>query len=212
MASRRMFALTIIDSDSFLDMPASARLLYYDLGMRADDDGFVNSPKKILRFTGASEDDLKVLAAKKFIIPFDSGVVVVKHWRINNLIRKDLYTETKYKEEKSTLYLDENNAYSLHPPDRLTVKNRNETDTEASQNRTESGTSTLTQVSIGKNRLEQYSSSSVIDLLTDEEYESLLSQVKNVSELLERLETIDPSTVKKPYSYCLKVAKEVGLI
>jgi len=107
-----MFAKTIIDSDAFLDMPSSARLLYYDLGMRADDDGFCNSPKKIMRISGASEDDIKLLIAKKFIIPFESGIIVIKHWRINNFIAKDRYTETKYKEEKATLSLDENKAYT----------------------------------------------------------------------------------------------------
>ena len=111
MAERRMFAKTIIDSDAFIDMPVTARLLYYDLGMRADDDGFVNSPKKIMRMIGASDDDLKVLITKKFIIPFDTGVVVIKHWRIHNYIRKDTYVETNYKEEKALLELDENKAY-----------------------------------------------------------------------------------------------------
>ena len=116
MAERRMFAKTIIDSDAFLDMPVTARLLYYDLGMRADDDGFVNSPKKIMRVIGASEDDLKVLIAKRFIIPFESGVVVIKHWRIHNYIRKDTYTETTYKEERGSLELDENKAYRFPRP------------------------------------------------------------------------------------------------
>lgn len=84
MAERRMFAKSIIDSDTFMDMPTSSRLLYFDLSMRADDDGFVNSPKKIMRMTGASQDDLKMLIAKSFIIPFESGVVVIKHWKIHN--------------------------------------------------------------------------------------------------------------------------------
>jgi Asp-tRNA(Asn)/Glu-tRNA(Gln) amidotransferase C subunit len=107
-----MFAKTIIDSDAFLDMPMSARLLYYDLSMRADDDGFVNSPKKIMRMVGATQDDLGILAMRKFIIPFESGVVVIKHWKIHNYIRKDTYNETKYKEEKAMLAFDENNAYT----------------------------------------------------------------------------------------------------
>lgn len=120
MAERRMFAKTIIDSDAFLDMPVTARLLYYDLAMRADDDGFVNSPKRIMRDVGASQDDLGILILKKFIIPFDSGVVVIKHWRIHNYIRGDTYHETTYKEEKATLELDENKAYrSLPSTDRL---------------------------------------------------------------------------------------------
>ena len=113
MAERRMFAKTIIDSDMFIDMPISARLLYYDLAMRADDDGFVNSPKKIMKFVGASVDDMNVLIARQFIIPFESGVVVIKHWRIHNYIRKDTYKETPYKDEKALLYLDKNNGYRL---------------------------------------------------------------------------------------------------
>ena len=113
MAERRMFAKTIIDSDVFIDMPMSARLLYYDLAMRADDDGFVNSPKKIMRFVGASMDDMNVLVAKQFIIPFESGVVVIRHWRVHNYIRKDTYKETPYKVEKSLLGIDENNSYTL---------------------------------------------------------------------------------------------------
>ena len=113
MAERRMFAKTIIDSDAFLDMPTSARLLYYDLSMRADDDGFINSPKKIIRMTGAAEDDLKVLIIKKFVIPFENGVVVIKHWFIHNYIRKDTYNETPYKQEKAMLLIDENKSYKL---------------------------------------------------------------------------------------------------
>jgi len=113
MAERRMFAKTIIDSDAFIEMPMSARLLYYDLGMRADDDGFVNSPKKIMKMIGASTDDMNILIMRKFIIPFDSGVVVIKHWRINNYLRSDRYTETQYVEERSQLTLDEKGKYHL---------------------------------------------------------------------------------------------------
>lgn len=111
MAERRMFAKTIVLSDAFLDMPMSARCLYFTLGMFADDDGFVNSPRGIMRQCGASDDDLKVLLAKKFLLAFDSGVIVIKHWRINNYLQKDRYTPTKYLEEKATLTLDENSAY-----------------------------------------------------------------------------------------------------
>lgn len=113
MAERRMFAKTIIDSDAFIDMPVTARLLYYDLGMRADDDGFVNSPKKIMRMVGASQDDLAILISKKFIIPFDSGVVVIKHWRIHNYIRQDRKHNTKYEKEMSLITVKDNGAYTL---------------------------------------------------------------------------------------------------
>ena len=116
MAERRMFAKTIIDSDAFLDMPLSAQALYFHLSMRADDDGFINNPKKIQRMIGGADDDLKLLIAKKFIIPFESGIVVIKHWKIHNYIRSDRYKETVYKEEKAQLSLKENNAYSFGIP------------------------------------------------------------------------------------------------
>ena len=115
MAERRMFAKSIIDSDTFIDMPTSSRLLYFDLSMRADDDGFVNSPKKIMKMTGASQDDLKMLIAKSFLIPFESGVVVIKHWKIHNYIRNDRYKETLYTYEKSLLHEQENKEYCLDP-------------------------------------------------------------------------------------------------
>ena len=111
MAERRMFAKTIVLSDAFLDMPLSARCLYFTLGMFADDDGFVNSPKGIMRQAGCSEDDMKVLLSKKFLLAFENGVIVIKHWRINNYLQKDRYTPTKYGDEKATLSLDENGAY-----------------------------------------------------------------------------------------------------
>ena len=103
MAERRMFAKTIIDSDAFLDMPMSTQALYFHLSMRADDDGFINNPKRIQRMIGASEDDLKLLIAKAFIIVFESGVVVIKHWKIHNYIQSDRYKPTVYAEEKSLL-------------------------------------------------------------------------------------------------------------
>ncbi len=113
MAERRMFSKTIIDSDNFLDMPMSAQLLYFHLAMRADDEGFINSPKKIQRIIGASDDDARLLIAKSYIIPFDSGIVVVKHWRIHNLIRKDRFTPTKCIDERAELRLDANNSYTI---------------------------------------------------------------------------------------------------
>jgi uncharacterized phage protein (TIGR02220 family) len=113
MAERRMFAKTIVTSDAFLDMPMSARCLYFTLGIFADDDGFVNSPKSIMRQVGATTDDMNVLVSKKFVIAFDSGVIVIKHWRIHNYIQSDRYHQTKYKDELSCLNLDENKAYTL---------------------------------------------------------------------------------------------------
>ena len=140
MAERRMFAKTIIDSDAFLDMPITSQLLYFHLSMRADDDGFVNKPKSIMRMIGCKDDDLLLLFGKKFLIPFESGVVVIKHWKIHNYIRRDTYTETKYKEEKATLEMDENNAYRLTGVDPLEICD-------------ESVTGSSTQDRLGKDRL-----------------------------------------------------------
>lgn len=116
MAERRMFAKTIIDSDAFLDMPLSAQALYFHLSMRADDDGFINNPKKIQRMLGCAGDDLKLLIAKRFIIPFESGIVVIKHWKIHNYIQKDRYKETVYRQEKMMLETKGNKAYTIAPP------------------------------------------------------------------------------------------------
>ena len=111
MSARRMFSDKIVESDAFLDMPISTQALYFHLGMEADDDGFVN-PKKVMRIIGASDDDLKVLASKRFVLPFENGVVVIKHWLINNMVRKDFYKETVYLEQKQQLRIKENKSYT----------------------------------------------------------------------------------------------------
>ena len=107
-----MFAKQIVDSDAFLDMPLSAQALYFHLAMRADDDGFINNPKKIQRMIGGSDDDLRLLILKRFILTFESGVIVIKHWRIHNYIRSDRHKETLYRDEMSELVVDERNAYT----------------------------------------------------------------------------------------------------
>ena len=112
MARRRMFSLDIVDTDKFLDMPSSTQALYFHLGMRADDDGFISSPKRITKTVNCSEDDLKLLIAKRYLIPFESGVVVISDWKINNWIRSDRKQSTRYKYEKSLLDIN-NYAYVL---------------------------------------------------------------------------------------------------
>ena len=116
MAERRMFAKTIVDSDAFLDMPLSSQALYFHLSMRADDDGFVNNPKKIQRMIGCSDDDLKLLIAKRFVLIFDSGVIVIKHWRLHNTLRKDRYKPTIYQEEFKKLILKSDGGYTDRLP------------------------------------------------------------------------------------------------
>lgn len=117
MAQKRMFDKTITNNDNFLEMPDSTQNLYFRLSMEADDDGFVDNWKSIMRMTGKKDDDLKLLIAKSFIIPFETGVIVIKHWRINNYLRKDRYRQTKYLKEKSLLTIQENEEYELKNDD-----------------------------------------------------------------------------------------------
>ena len=113
MANRRMFSLKVVDTDRFTDMPTSAQALYFHLGMHGDDDGFVASPRKIVRAVGCNIDDLNILAAKGFIIPFKSGVVVITDWNINNTLRNDRYQETLCQMEKNSLECDKNGRYAV---------------------------------------------------------------------------------------------------
>lgn len=149
MANRRMFSKDIVDSDAFLDMPISARLLYYDLGMRADDDGFVANPRRITKVIGSSEDDLKILIAKRFLLAFDSGVVVIKHWKMNNFIRKDRRKETNYIEEAKLLYIKGNGSYTF---DKSQAEYKLISCCQPNDNQTTD--TRLTQVSIGKDSIE----------------------------------------------------------
>lgn len=116
MAERRMFAKSVIDSDNFLDMPGTSQLLYFHLGMRADDDGFVGSPRTIMRLIGANSDDLKILMAKRFIIQFEDGILLISHWKVNNFIRSDRYKRSVYSEKKELLTCGENGVYALGVP------------------------------------------------------------------------------------------------
>lgn len=149
MAERRMFAKTIIDSDAFLDMPLSAQALYFHLSMRADDDGFINNPKKIQRVIGSSEDELKLLLAKKFILAFESGVIVIKHWKMHNYIRKDRYNPTVYQDEKKQLTEKENSGYTKTIEAGQPDGNQMATDSQPDVNRLD------TQVRLGKDRLDE---------------------------------------------------------
>lgn len=138
MAERRMFAKAIIDSDIFLDMPLSTQALYFHLAMRADDEGFVNNPKKIQKMIGASDDDIRILIGKRYILTFETGIIVIKHWKIHNYIQSDRFKPTSYIEEKSQLTLDEKKSYVEVPQ----IGNVSKMDT---------------QVSIGKDRLDKIS-------------------------------------------------------
>lgn len=139
-----MFSLTVVDSDAFLDMPLSTQALYFHLCMRADDDGFVNNPKKIQRVVRATEDDLKVLMTKQFVIPFESGVLVIKHWKIHNVIRKDMHKDTLCTEEQALLIEDKTGTYHV----------RNESVTDTLQECIEVDAEEVQDSYIDKNRLD----------------------------------------------------------
>ena len=203
MAERRMFAKTIIDSDAFLEMPQSSQNLYFHLAMRADDDGFINNPKSIMRLIGCKDDDANILIAKKFLIPFESGVVVIKHWKIHNYIRNDRYNETKYVEEKSQLEYDENNAYRLTKGIPL-VDER------------------LTQVRLGKDRLgkdrlergdksparKKYGEYNHV-LLTDEQYQKLVTDysAEKITEYIKKIDEYCQQYGKYYKDYNLTIRK-----
>ena len=158
MAERRMFTQKIVDSDAFLDMPLSTQALYFHLNMRADDDGFINNPKKIMRMVGASDDDLRLLLTKRFVLGFESGVIVIKHWRMHNYIRKDRYHPTQYQEELQRLCLKENDSYSENV-------NQLATTWQPDDNQTE------TEVRLGKDSIGKSNNLSSSDLV--EEFEKL---------------------------------------
>lgn len=201
MADRRMFSKTIIDSDTFLDMPLSAQALYFHLSMRADDDGFINNPKKIQRMIGASDDDCRLLIMKQLIIAFDSGVIVIRHWRLHNYIQKDRYKPTLYQNEKSTLELDESKVYTKCIQD---VSNMD------------------TQVRLGKVRLGKVKESEDKPhspkktygefknvLLSDDEYNLLAKQFGNPEQLIKRLDEYKEQSGKQYNSDYMAIRKWV---
>lgn len=205
MAIKRMFSLKVIDTDIFLDMPMSARLLYYDLGMRADDDGFVASPKKILKMIGCSEDDLKILMAKSFIIPFDSGICVIKHWKLNNYIAKDRYTATIYKTEYNSLIDNDGEYVKEMSRECIQIDNKMYTD------RQQNDDNLYTQISIDKSSIDKVSKDKISKGRYSAESEEVLSYLNLKSDSNYRLidsnlKLID-AILKKGYTKedCLKV-------
>ena len=151
MAEKRMFSKKIVESDAFLDMPLSSQALYFHLCMGADDDGFLNAPKRIMRMLGCTKGDLEILARNKFILCFETGIVVIKHWKINNSIRTDRYKPTQYIEEMSQLTVKENNAYTWINPQLSMLFDSVDT------NGIPKGYQMDTQYSIDKNRIEENS-------------------------------------------------------
>ena len=217
MAERRMFAKTIIDSDAFLDMPHSTQLLYFHLAIRADDDGFINNPKNIMRMIACKDDDLKILLTKKFLLPFESGVVVIKHWQVHNYIQKDRYRETKYKEEKSMLQLDENKSYTMK--DNNCIQNVYNLDTQ-DRDRIEIGKDSIeinnipasedesSTASVKANKKHKYGEYKHV-LLKDEELQKLKDKYENWEELITYLDEYIEMKGYKANSHYLCIKKWV---
>ena len=190
MADKRMFSLKIVDSDLFLDMPLSSQCLYFHLSMRADDDGFVNNPKKIIKIIGANEDDLKILIAKGFVIVFEQGIIVITHWKINNFIRKDRYKPTLYENEVQSLSQTKNGMYIKEVGCHLVAE------------RLTSGQPSIDKVSIDKGRVEQATPFSFYGeykniRLTEEEYLKLKDKLQGHTDMMiEKLSRYIKSTGK----------------
>ena len=182
MADKRMFSLKIVDSDLFLDMPLSSQCLYFHLSMRADDDGFVNNPKKIIKIIGANEDDLKILIAKGFVIVFEQGIIVITHWKINNFIRKDRYKPTLYENEVQSLSQTKNGMYIKEVGCHLVDQRLTSGQPSIDKGR-------LDKVSIEKGRVEQDTPFSFYGeykniRLTEEEYRKLKDKLQGHTDIM----------------------------
>ena len=203
MAKKRMFSIDIVGSDAFLDMAHESQALYLQLSMRADDDGFIGNPKTVVRIAGVSNAAFEELLQKRFILQFPSGVVVVKHWKINNDIKKDRYSPTVYTDEFQMLSTKENKAYTERSVNVSTL------DTERRQN-----VSTLdTQYSIDENSKDK---DSIVlckhahgffanVLLTDEEMQKLSSEIPNLDDYIERLSNYLANNKKEYKSHCATI-------
>ena len=206
MAERRMFAKTIIDSDAFLDMPLSSQALYFHLSMRADDEGFVNNPKKIQRMIGASDDDMKVLFAKKFIIVFDSGVIVIKHWKIHNNIRSDRLKQTAYQEERKQLSVKTNGAYTLTDKCPSNVRQVSVT----CPSNVSIGKDSIGKDSIDKDKECKHAHGEFQNVfLTDKEYQKLLADFPEAEEAIEHLSAYIAEKGYKSKSHYLAIRRWV---
>ena len=197
MAKKRMFNVDIVGSDAFLDLPHTAQALYFQLGMRADDDGFVGNPKTIQRIAGAKASDLELLVKKRFLLQFPSGVVVIKHWKINNQIQKDRYTPTVYTEEYQSLYIKDNKAYT--EIDKVCIQSVSEMDTQISIDKDRLDKDRLDKNSRGGEKHAHGFFANV--LLTDEELQKLAAEIPEYEEYIEKLSHYIESNGKKYKSH-----------
>lgn len=207
MAKRRMFSRDITDSDVFMELPLSAQALYFHLNMNADDEGFVNAPKRIQRSIRAGDDDLKLLIAKGFVIPFDSGIIVIKHWGMHNQIRKDRCKPTIYTEEKAMIATDEGGIYKAWQP------NDNQMTTKWQPN----GNQMATQYSIDKYSIDKCSSRgcNLEELITEAESDKLFEMFEDADLLINEVEAeindkLKAGKIENFYGYIIGYAKKRG--
>ena len=215
MAKRRMFSAQIVESDAFMSMPLSTQALYFHLGMNADDDGFVGNPKMVQRMMGGADDDLKLLLAKHFVIGFESGIIVIKHWKMNNYIQSDRYTPTPYQEEKSLLTVKKNKSYTLDTNYRESlefqpcIQNVSKMDTQSSLVKSSQG-----KVSIGQSIYPSISKSIREDLTEDqidrlnELYSDLDGLINMVDEKIRMRDNKDP--IRNAFAYIKTIASNEG--
>ena len=198
-----MFSIQITESDAFLDMPLSSQALYFHLSMNADDEGFVNSPKRVMRMVGASEDDLKILLTKRFLIAFPSGVMVVKHWKINNSIPNDRFKPTDYQEERAMLEVKQNKAYTE------CIQTGNNMDTNCIQN------VSVDQSRLDKNRLDKNQSIYISKLITNKDMDRLTDLFADVPKLLDLVDQrirqrSEQTPINNPVAYVTAIARELN--
>ena len=219
MANKRMFSMKIVDTDAFLDMPLSTQCLYFHLNMRADDDGFIGNPKRVCKLVGCKEDDLKLLIAKKFVLVFDSGVIVIKHWRLHNTLSTNRYAETIYTDEKKQLLLKENKVYSFDSGEPLD-DSKKIIASERQARRTIDAKKTDADIDIDKDidkekdkEIEKKAKHKYGEyknvLLTDDEYQKLFNEYPNADELIQYLDEYIEMKGYKAKSHYLAIRKWV---
>ena len=197
MAERRMFTKKITNSDAFIDMPLSAQALYFHLNMEADDDGFNSSPKKVQRMIRASDDDLKLLIAKRFIIVFETGVVVIKHWRMHNLLRKDRYNPTQYQEEMTRLMLKDNGSYTENLPVLDSVATTWQPNDNQMATQDSIGKDSIGKLSIEKDREDKKSKETFVSLIESYTTEpQLISALKSYVEMRKKMKGFTTHALK----------------
>ena len=208
LAERRMFAKSVIDSDFFLEMPLSTQALYFHLALRADDDGFVGNPKKIVRMVGADEDSLKILIAKSYIIPFENGIVVIRHWKIHNSIRKDRYKPTLYQTEMNQLLSKRNSAYLLL--DTVDMPNDNQMDTIGLQNGNQMDTQDrIGKVSIDKVSIDKENITTTLNLILAE-YTENVELIGALKDFVKSRELMKAPLTDRAMRICLSRLDELG--